>query len=204
WPWWRPSSHGSARRTVTSSRRSRWRPRTRTSASPRPSSMGCAAGSRTRWLLWPGPWTAATAWRARATIPISRPCAPIHDLPNSCEDAWPGARRQVMGTADRNWSARAGVGVVVLLAAFAACGPDVSPTEPGSPPAEAKVARASLPDPSADLGIWLEQSKPTKQWPNQHTGDCIVTDMWPKLGTAQLGGTPTSLQWTIYDLCPDE
>jgi len=109
-----------------------------------------------------------------------------------------------MGTADRNWSARAGVGVVVLLAAFAACGPDVSPTEPGSPPAEAKVARASLPDPSADLGIWLEQSKPTKQWPNQHTGDCIVTDMWPKLGTAQLGGTPTSLQWTIYDLCPDE
>jgi hypothetical protein len=110
-----------------------------------------------------------------------------------------------MRTASRIRTLGAAVGAATLLSGLPGCDRGPSPTLPGPPAATAgSQARSSLPDPSADVGVWVESTPLTKLWPTQHKGDCIVTDIKPNLGSFTLGGLPTSIKWTIYDYCPND
>ena len=109
-----------------------------------------------------------------------------------------------MRTGNSAWSSRAGVGAVVVLAGLAGCSPHESPADPGSPLTETKRARSSLPDSSADIGIWLLRPKPEKLY-NPRNSDCSLDPkMWPEGGSVTLGGTPTTMTWKIYNSCGDE
>ena len=104
---------------------------------------------------------------------------------------------------DRNWVAVAGIGVLALSSGLPSCGRGTSPTLPGPESVTTKSAGSSLPDPSAHVGIWLEPTKTTGLWAEQHEGSCVVTDIVPALGHFELGGKPTSIRLTIYDTCRD-
>lgn len=110
-----------------------------------------------------------------------------------------------MRIGDRTWAATTGVVVIVLLSGLPGCSRGTSPTLPGAPPAAAATsARSAVPDASANMGIWLEPTKPTGLWAYQQKASCLATDMQPTLGVVRLGGAPSSIQWTIYDTCPGE